>query len=71
MVSGIPYAESPLGELRLRPPVLKKVLDEETFDASNFGPGCLQLVSPHRNRITDFLLFLVSHLRACHYLKIA
>ncbi|KAF7773531.1 CAZyme family CE10 [Agaricus bisporus var. burnettii] len=39
---GIPYAEPPLGNLRLKPPVLKKHLDSVIFDASNFGLACLQ-----------------------------
>ncbi|KAJ3569951.1 hypothetical protein NP233_g4716 [Leucocoprinus birnbaumii] len=39
---GIPYAEPPLGDLRLRPPVLKSALDVEPFNASSFGPSCLQ-----------------------------
>ncbi|KAF8909723.1 esterase 1 [Gymnopilus junonius] len=39
----IPFAEPPLGELRLKPPVLKTQLDVETFDASSFGKGCFQL----------------------------
>jgi len=43
-ISGIPYAKPPLGDLRLRPPVLKKKIDSETFDASNFGAACLQPV---------------------------
>jgi len=42
--SGIPYAEPPLGDLRLKPSVLKTLLDVETFDATNFGKGCLQPV---------------------------
>ncbi|EEB93711.1 hypothetical protein MPER_07597, partial [Moniliophthora perniciosa FA553] len=40
---GIPYAEPPLGDLRFQPPTLKPVLDVPTFDATNFGPQCLQL----------------------------
>jgi len=39
---GIPFAKPPLGELRLQPPVLTTKLDVDTFDASNFGKGCLQ-----------------------------
>lgn len=42
---GIPYTEPPIGNLRLRPPVLKTQLDVKTFDASSFGKGCLQPVS--------------------------
>ncbi|EDR16111.1 extracellular triacylglycerol lipase precursor [Laccaria bicolor S238N-H82] len=38
----IPYAEPPLGPLRLRPPVLKTHLNVATFNATNFGKGCLQ-----------------------------
>ncbi|KAF5350556.1 hypothetical protein D9756_008574 [Leucocoprinus leucothites] len=41
---GIPFAEPPLGNLRLKPPVLKTTLDSKTFDASNFKEGCLQPV---------------------------
>ncbi|KAF9009204.1 alpha/beta-hydrolase [Hymenopellis radicata] len=40
----IPFAEPPLGELRLKPPVTKFFLNEDVFDASSFGPGCLQPV---------------------------
>ncbi|KAG7089104.1 hypothetical protein E1B28_010813 [Marasmius oreades] len=39
---GIPYAEPPLGRLRLTPPVLKTRLSSATFDASNFSRFCLQ-----------------------------
>lgn len=44
LTAGIPFAEPPLGDLRLQPPVLKTHLDVKTFDASNFGPACLQPV---------------------------
>ncbi|KAG6809174.1 hypothetical protein H0H92_001307 [Tricholoma furcatifolium] len=40
----IPFAEPPIDNLRLQPPVLKLTPTEQasTFDASNFGPACLQ-----------------------------
>ena len=41
---GIPFAQPPLGNLRLRPPVLQTRLDVSIFNATSFGPGCLQLV---------------------------
>ncbi|KAJ7130385.1 esterase 1 [Mycena epipterygia] len=43
---GIPFAEPPLGSLRLKPPVPKSVLEPGTFDSSAFGPGCLQTELP-------------------------
>ncbi|TFK31314.1 esterase 1 [Crucibulum laeve] len=43
---GIPFAYPPVGNLRFKPPVLKTRLDVSTFDASNFGPGCLQSGAP-------------------------
>ena len=54
--TGIPFAKPPLGDLRLQPPVLQTRLDVKTFNASSFGPGCLQAVSR----------FMVS----CHLLRV-
>ncbi|KAK0460661.1 extracellular triacylglycerol lipase precursor [Desarmillaria tabescens] len=39
---GIPYAESPVGALRLQHPVLKTTIDTDEFDAQNFGLACFQ-----------------------------
>ncbi|KAK0489148.1 extracellular triacylglycerol lipase precursor [Armillaria novae-zelandiae] len=43
---GIPYAEPPLGALRLQPPVPKADLGVEVFNASGFGLACLQAGLP-------------------------
>ncbi|KAJ7118477.1 extracellular triacylglycerol lipase precursor [Mycena crocata] len=40
---GIPFAEPPLGRLRLKRPVLKASLNPGTFNASDYGPACLQV----------------------------
>lgn len=43
---GIPYAEPPLGDLRLRPPQMKTEWEEETFNATSLlNAMCLQDVS--------------------------
>ncbi|KAK0224140.1 extracellular triacylglycerol lipase precursor [Armillaria fumosa] len=39
---GIPFAEPPVGALRLQHPVLKTDIDADEFDAQNFGLPCLQ-----------------------------
>ncbi|KAG7445319.1 alpha/beta-hydrolase [Guyanagaster necrorhizus] len=39
---GIPFAEPPVGALRLERPVLKTDIDADEFDARNFGLPCLQ-----------------------------
>ena len=57
---GIPFAEPPLGNLRLRPPVLKTELDVKTFDASNFGKGCLQPVRLRHHIVLVQLTIIIS-----------
>ncbi|KAJ2921867.1 hypothetical protein H1R20_g15225, partial [Candolleomyces eurysporus] len=39
---GIPFAEPPVGALRLRPPILKTRLNAHRFNASGYGKGCIQ-----------------------------
>lgn len=41
---GISFAKAPVGDRRLRVPVLVTTLNTSTFDATQFGPGCLQTV---------------------------
>ncbi|KAE9389992.1 esterase 1 [Gymnopus androsaceus JB14] len=52
---GIPYAEPPLGALRLQRPVLKTSLNTTEFNASNFGLSCLQNVLPFSEISEDCL----------------
>ncbi|KAL0577565.1 hypothetical protein V5O48_004428 [Marasmius crinis-equi] len=54
-VAAIPYAEPPIGNLRLKPPVLKTTLSQATFDASNYGPACLQTNLPETQISEDCL----------------
>lgn len=44
LIAGIPYAEPPVGQLRLKGPVSKLSLDGSSFDATSFGSGCIQPV---------------------------
>ncbi|KAL1671468.1 Alpha/Beta hydrolase protein [Schizophyllum commune] len=41
-MSSIPFAEPPLGELRLRPPVFKAFFPDGEHNARTSGPACLQ-----------------------------
>ncbi|KAL0953997.1 hypothetical protein HGRIS_005154 [Hohenbuehelia grisea] len=38
---GIPFAEPPVGNLRLRPPVAKSSFATPVYNATEFGPSCL------------------------------
>ncbi|RDB17235.1 Lipase 1 [Hypsizygus marmoreus] len=49
---GIPFAEPPLGKLRLKPPVLKTHLSVSTLNATDFGPACFQAAIPP-NRLSE------------------
>ncbi|KAL0945889.1 hypothetical protein HGRIS_012174 [Hohenbuehelia grisea] len=51
---GIPFAEPPVGQRRLKSPILKTVLNNTVFNASNYGPGCFQ---PHLDAIEPFVQF--------------
>ncbi|KAJ7050196.1 hypothetical protein C8F01DRAFT_1237939 [Mycena amicta] len=51
---GIPYAEPPTGHLRfVLPPVLKTGIDAKTFDASDYGPACLQTGAPVDLKVSE------------------
>lgn len=41
---GIPFAEPPVGLLRLQPPILKTEINADVFNAQSFGHVCLQPV---------------------------
>ena len=60
---GVPFAETPLGELRLRPPVLKASLPDGEHDARTSGPACLQSVSTHRLRLIEPVVLIDSRMR--------
>ncbi|CAP25619.1 Protein CBG05033 [Caenorhabditis briggsae] len=45
---GIPYAEPPIGELRMKPPV-KKTRWHQELPAVEYGPPCLQFMDFHKN----------------------
>ncbi|KAF9470876.1 extracellular triacylglycerol lipase precursor [Pholiota conissans] len=52
---GIPFAKPPLGSLRLQPPVLTTSLEGSIFNATAFGPSCLQTDLPPNQVSEDCL----------------
>ncbi|KAH6896270.1 triacylglycerol lipase 3 [Coprinopsis sp. MPI-PUGE-AT-0042] len=52
---GIPFAETPVGKLRFRSPVLKPRLDVPAFNATDFGKLCLQPNQPAERQSEDCL----------------
>ncbi|KAJ6611553.1 Alpha/Beta hydrolase protein [Mycena sp. CBHHK59/15] len=64
---GIPYARPLLGNLRLRPPVLTTSLDDNTFNATQFGLACLQLGLPASEISEDCLTINVLRPRGTPY----
>jgi hypothetical protein len=55
--AGIPFAEAPVGKLRLQPPVLKIQLGVRQFNATHFGFACLQPVRPLSDVNNQFPMF--------------
>jgi hypothetical protein len=51
---GVPYAESPVGNLRFKPPVHKKPT-AEIIDATKFGPSCIQLNTGAKTVYTEYM----------------
>ncbi|PSN61504.1 alpha/beta-hydrolase [Corynespora cassiicola Philippines] len=51
---GIPYAEPPVRSARFRPPITKRP-ENETLDASWFGPSCIQYSNGQKTVYTEFL----------------
>jgi hypothetical protein len=61
---GVPYAESPTGTARFRPPITKRPI-YQTIDASWFGPSCIQYsngqATVYSEYLKGFLLTPVKH----------
>ncbi|KAJ2916212.1 hypothetical protein MD484_g4180, partial [Candolleomyces efflorescens] len=58
---GIPFAEPPIGALRLRPPILKTPLKAGPFNASAYGKACFQPLVEDLSTLSEDCLTINIH----------